>query len=114
MLTWWSSLGDNEVLPLKLLGQKLALLMALVASSRVSELQALDLRYRIYRPEGVVFTMPTLGKKRAVGAPPKEVMFGAFPEDDHLCVVKCLRCCSDTSTQRKGIRGTMAFVPVIH
>ena len=35
--------------------------------------------------------MPTLGKKRIVGAPPKQVMFGAFPEDDRLCVVKCLK-----------------------
>ena len=35
--------------------------------------------------------MPTLGKKRTVGAPPKQVVFGAFPENDQLCVVKCLR-----------------------
>ena len=60
-------------------------------TSRVSELQALDLRYRLHRPEGVVFSMPTLGKKRIVSAPPKQVMFGAFPEDDRLCVVKCLK-----------------------
>lgn len=52
------TLGDNKILPLKLLDQKLALLMALVASSRVSELQALDLHFRIYHPEVVVFTMP--------------------------------------------------------
>ena len=38
-----------------------------------------------------MFTMPTLGKKRTIGAPPKEAMFGAFPENDHLCVVNCLR-----------------------
>ena len=37
-------LGDNEALPLKLVSQKLVLLMALVEASRVSELQALDLR----------------------------------------------------------------------
>jgi len=52
--------------------------MALVETSRVSELQVLDLRYRLYHPEGVVFSIPTLGKKRIVGAPPKQVMFGAF------------------------------------
>ena len=39
------------------------------ASSRVSELQALDLLFRIYQSEGVVFTMPTLGKKRTAEAP---------------------------------------------
>jgi len=59
--------------------------MALVEASRVSELQALDLRYHLYRPEGV---LPILGKKRVVGAPPKEVMFGAFPKDSRLCVVR--------------------------
>jgi len=84
-------MGDNKRLPLKQLGQKLALLMALVDASRVSELHALDLRYRTYRPEGVLFQLPTLGKKRVVGAPPKQIMFGAFPDDDCLCVVKCLR-----------------------
>ena len=62
--------------------------MALVEASRVSEFQALDLRYHFYQPEGVVFQLPTLGKKRVVGALPKEVMFGAFPEDSHLCVVR--------------------------
>jgi len=91
VVRYFQTMGANDALPLKSLGQKLVLLMALVASSRVSELQALDLRYRVYRPEGVVFTRPTLGKKRTVGAPPKEVMFGAFPDDDRLCVVRCLR-----------------------
>lgn len=85
------SMGQNNTLSLKQLSQKLALLMALVEASRVSELQALDLRYRFYRPEGVFFQLPTLGKKRIVGAPPKEMMFGAFPEDSRLCVAKCLR-----------------------
>ena len=91
VVRFFQALGNNGTLPLKILSQKLALLMALVDASRVSELQALDLRYRLYRPEGVVFSMPTLGKKRIVGAPPKQVMFGAFPEDDRLCVVKCLK-----------------------
>lgn len=31
--------------------------MALVEASRVSELQALDLRYGLYCPEGVVFSV---------------------------------------------------------
>ena len=62
--------------------------MALVDASRVSELQALDLRYR---PEGIVFQIPTLGKKRIVGVPPKQIMFGAFLGDSRLCVIKNLR-----------------------
>ena len=50
-----ASMGDNSDLPLKRLSQKLAFLMALVVASRTSELQALDLRYRAYRPNEVLF-----------------------------------------------------------
>ena len=91
MTRYLSSLGDNTSLSLKQLGHKLAILMALVSASRVSELQALDLRYRLYRPDGAHFELPSLGKKRAVGAPPKHVVFEAFPSDKKLCVVECLR-----------------------
>jgi len=35
--------------------------------------------------------MPTLGKKRTAGAPPKQVMLGAFFDDNRLCVVQCLK-----------------------
>ena len=65
--------------------------MALVQASRSSELQALDARFRIYRPDGVVFALPTLTKKRKVGAPAKELFFGAYSADSQLCVVQCLR-----------------------
>ena len=70
VLEYFKSTGPNNTLSLKQLSQKLVLLMTLVKASRVSELQALDLRFRCYWPEGVVFT---LGKKRVVGTPPKEV-----------------------------------------
>lgn len=56
----------------------------------MSELQALDLQYHHHRLEGVVFQIPTLGKKRVIVAPPKEVMFGAFPDNRRLCVMECL------------------------
>ena len=74
--------------------------MALVDASRVSELQALDLRYRTYQPEEVVFQLPTLGKKRVVGAPTRQVMFGV-PDDGCLCVVKCLRRYEAATSQYK-------------
>lgn len=57
------------------------------------------MRYRSYRPEGVVFQFPTLGKKRVVGAPPKEAFFGAFPDDSRLCVIKCLRHYEEVTAQ---------------
>lgn len=91
VIKYLQSLGENETLPLKTLTQKLALLMALVGANKVSELQALDLRYQFYQPERACFQMPTLSKKRTAGAPPKQFMFGAFPDENRLCVMKCLR-----------------------
>ena len=90
-----SSLGDNGAMSLKQLSYKLAILMALVGASRVSELQALDLRFRLHRPDGILFELPSLGKKRTVGAPPKQVVFEAFTQDKNLCVVECLQCYED-------------------
>ena len=92
VIQYFSSLGDNAALSLKQLSHKLATLMALVGANRVSELQALDLRFRLYRPDGVHFQLPSLGKKRTVGAPPRQVIFEAFPMDKRLCVAECLRC----------------------
>ena len=66
VLNHLSSLGENSQLSLKQLSQKLAILMALVQASRSSKLQALDARFRVYRPDGVVFTLPTLTKKKWV------------------------------------------------
>ena len=83
-----TAMGENDSLKLRDLSRKLALLMAMVEASRSSELQALDLRYRVFSPDAVSFRLRSLTKKRVVGAPPKEVVFGAFPEDSQLCVVK--------------------------
>ena len=91
VLRYVRGLGDNEELTLKVLSKKLALLMALVEASRTSELHALDLRFRVFKPEGVFFTLATLTKKRQPGTPAKRLFFGAFPDDGKLCVVKCLR-----------------------
>ena len=81
--------GDNRQLS-KHLSHKLAMLMVLVNANRRSELGALDVQFRVFKPEGVVFKLPSLTKKRITGAPPKEVFFGAFPHDQTLCVVQCL------------------------
>jgi len=91
VIKYLQSFGENDSLSLKALTQKLALLMALVGANRVSELQALDLRYRTYTPEGVCLQLPTLGKKRKAGAPPKQLTFGAFPDNSRVCVMRCLR-----------------------
>ena len=58
------ALGDNDHLSLRALSRKLALFMALTDVSRTSELQALDLRVRRFRPEGVYFTLAALTNGR--------------------------------------------------
>lgn len=90
VVSYVEKLGENANLPLRKLSQKLALLMALVVASRTSELQALDLRFRVYRPNGVLFRLVGITKTQQTGSPPKEQFFGAFSEK-RLCVVECLR-----------------------
>lgn len=90
VLSYLVSLGENSQLSLKQLSQKLVILMAQVQASRSSELHALDVRFQVYKPDGVVFTLPTLTKKRKVSAPAKELFFGAYPADSQLCVTQCL------------------------
>ena len=65
--------------------------MALAGANKVSELQALDLWFHTSRPEGACFQLPTLSKKRKTGAPPKQFIFGAYPTDNRLCVMRCLQ-----------------------
>ena len=75
---WLKGQGNNE-LSLKELSGKLALLMALVSANRTSELQALDLRFRSYTPEGVLFKLASLTKKRRVGAHSKTASLQPTP-----------------------------------
>ena len=86
-----TAMGSNESLTLKQFSQKLVVLMALAEASRTSELRALYIRFRTYKPNGVVFKLASLTKKRTPGLPPKELFFGTFPSDKRLCVVKCLK-----------------------
>jgi len=64
-------LGDNADLSLKTLSGKLILLMALTLASRTLELQALDLCFRYFRPEDILFKLVSLTKKHKVGSSPK-------------------------------------------
>jgi len=99
MIRHISALGENSNLSLKQLSHKLAILVALVGANRVSELCALDLHFRQYRPDGVHFELPSLGKKRTVGAPPRQIMFGSFLSDKGLCIVECMKCYEDKTKQ---------------
>ena len=73
--------------------------MAMVEASRMSELQALDYRYRCYQPESVVLR-----------APPKKIMFGAFPEDS---VIKCLWEYEEATAQYRKMDSQPLFLSYI-
>ena len=93
-------MGENTNLSLRKLSQKLALLMALVVASRTSELQALDLRFRVYRPNGVLLHLMGVTKTQRARVPPKERFFGAF-SDKRLCVVECLKCYEEMTAKHR-------------
>ena len=113
VLSYLISMGDNSQLSLKQLSQKLAVLMALVQASRSSELHALDVRFRVYRLDGVVFTLPTMTKNRKAGTPAKELFFGAFAVDSRLCVTQCLRQYEQLTLVFRPKRA-MSFVLIIY
>ena len=59
---------------MKDLSRKMVVLLALSITSRASDLTALDMRFRQFSPEGVLFRIPGLTKTRHSG-PPREVFF---------------------------------------
>ena len=87
-LDFLRSVPANEALPLSTLSQKLALLLALTAPKRSSELKMLDLRFMRFLPEGVVFQLPDLTK---TSSDVKSVFFAKFDDCEKLCVVHCLQ-----------------------
>ena len=103
MLTWMKGQGAEEM-SLKDLSGKLALLMTLANTNRTPELQALDLRFRSYTPEGVLFRLVSLTKKSKTGAPLKECFFTAFPQDSCLCVVQYLCKYEEATKKFRDIR----------
>ena len=82
------SLPGNQVLPLKVLTQKLALLLALTAPKRSSELKLLDLRFMRILPEGVVFELPGMTKTSSEIIP---VFFAKFDDCESICILHCLQ-----------------------
>ena len=87
-LDFLRSLPTNEALPLSTLSQKLALLLALTAPKRSSELKMLDLCFMRFLPEGVVFQLPGLTK---TSSDVKSVFFAKFDDCEKHCVVHCLQ-----------------------
>ena len=87
-LDYVRSLPCNQDLSLKVLTQKLALLLALTAPKRSSELKLLDLRFMRILPEGVVFELPGMTKTSSEVTP---AFFAKFDDCESLCVLRCLQ-----------------------
>ena len=86
VLNYIQSLGTTESLSLRDLTWKLAMILALTRPSRSTDLVELDLRFRRFVPEGVVFQEVGLAKQSRMGKPRAEFFFPAF-EETRLCPV---------------------------
>ena len=81
MLSYIRSLGPSDLLALRDLTWKLAMLLAL---TRPSNLAKLDLKFRHFTPEGVVFQEISLAKQSRAGKPRAE-FFSVALYDTVLC-----------------------------
>ena len=97
------SLGDNADLDLPDLTMKLTIFMALTRPTRSSDLTSLDLRFRRYAPEGVVFKPTKLAKQSKPEKEIAEIFFPSFPHNTKLCPVHTLRAYEPAT---KNIRNT--------
>ena len=84
VLDYIRSQGSSDSLPLRDLTWKLAMLLALTRPSRSADLVKLDLRFRRFTPEGVVFQEAGLAKQSRSGKPRAKFFFPAFT-DRVLC-----------------------------
>ena len=82
MIAYLTEAGDKVAT-----NKKLAMLLALSNASRSSDLRALDLRYRSYSEEGVLFRIPETRRSSA----PREAFFKAFKQNPHLCPMTTLK-----------------------
>ena len=115
MLTYLRSLGSNEGMSLKLLTQKLTMLLALVLGHRSSDLVRLTLNGHRYTPEGVVLPCKGLAKQTRPGNEQslQPVTITSF-EDELLCPVACLRVYeSATSKFRKSESSMQLFLAMV-
>ena len=90
-LNYLSELPDNLNLSVKLLTQKLALLLALTAASRGSEICYLNTKYMVELDDKYIFTFDKLTKSWRQGQPPLCVEFSAYSKNPKLCVVQTIR-----------------------
>ena len=86
---WYSTTWDVTTVPTWLKGQGAWHSEERSLKDLSGKLAFLDLRFRSYIPEGVLFKLASLTKKRKAGAPLKDYFFTSFAQDSCLCVVQC-------------------------
>ena len=79
------------LLSMKNLTLKLVMLMALISLSRANLLHKLNLHFRVFKRDGVLFALRPVRKSSRVTSPPIDITFPAFPQDRHLCIVNYLK-----------------------
>ena len=115
MPAYLRSLGGNETLSLKLLTQKLAMLLALVLGHRSSDLVRLTLCGRSYIPEGVTLLCKGIVKQTRPGNEKslQPVVIASF-EEEPLCPVACLRVYEEATAKFKKDEAAMQlFLAVV-
>ena len=90
VLSYLCSLPDNSDLSFQALSHKLAMLLALSNADRCSELAALNLDFRYFQSNGVLFVIPRLTKSRRNG-PPLQAFYPEFTANPKLCPLQTLR-----------------------
>ena len=91
VLKYLISLSPAPFLSLKKLTLKLVMIIAIIKAFRADLLHKLDLQYRVYKKDGVLFRVPQVTKTGKPSKPTIEVFFPAFPQDRRLCVVNYLK-----------------------
>ena len=84
------SWGDNWELTPQKITWKTAMLMALTASNRCSELSKLDCKYMTKLPDGIVFQHTTQKKNIPSNQVPGKSYFPIFHEKRNLCPCHCI------------------------
>ena len=90
VLTYLRSLGDTQLLPLKLLTYKLVTLLMLLSASRVNYISSLSIDNMVLTNDSCTFFPTKLLKHSRPSFLGNPLRFRAYPLDSHLCVIATL------------------------
>ena len=91
VLNFLKTWAPAESLSLKQLTLKLVMLAALITAARSSSVNKMDLCFRYFKPNGVLFKIPGLTKYAGQKRPLQKLFLAGFPPDRSLWFVKYLK-----------------------